>query len=326
MVQGQFANQFLSDIIQRIKPYLPVLLFPLLFFIANLCYSPEIRPFNSLFACFKGSEEPFFTVDISKQPKRNLYALTDTRGRLAVAKRGLTPTIIYQGEKDTGNLLSNMIWSPDGSKIAFNENGVIKVFDLLHQEPTSLITGDLAFWSPDSKALLTVKKVNTIRQPSAGYPIPYNFYRLSFISIDTKMVYEFEENLSFSGSSMFWHSPLNIILAITDLWEIAVMNLNEGRVEMIKIPTPKDEPLFLTEIVPLENDSYRIAVFTNLKKLGANNYRYNLFLYNFYINDKTLKMIANFNNLSYQDLLINAEEGQVWASNSFGAYRQIKLP
>lgn len=326
MVQGQFANEFLPDLIRRIKPYLPVLLFPVLFFVANLCHRPEILPFNSLFACFQGSEEPFFAVDISKQPGSDLYALTDTRGRLAVAKRGSSPTIIYQGEKDTGNLLSKIAWSPDGSKIAFNENGQIKVLDSSQPEPTSLIKGDLAFWSPDSRVLLTAEKVNTIHDPSAGYPVPYNFYQLSYLATDTKTVYQFSENLSFPGSSMFWHSSLNIILAITDLWEIAVMNLNQGRVEMIKIPPPKAGPIFLTKIAPLDKDSYRIAVFTDLKPTGASNFRYNLFLYDFFIKDQTLTMTATFNNLNYQDLLINAEAGQVWASNSFGAYRQIKLP
>lgn len=328
IINGLFLNHSLSDIVRRIKSYFFLLLFfPLLFYTANLLHTPEIRPFNSLFACFSGSEEPFFAVDIAKQPEGDLYALTDIRGRLGIAKRGQTPVVIYQGEKDDGNLLSKMIWSPDGAKIVFNENGVIKVLSLSQKEPVSLINGDLAFWSPDSKLLLTAKKVNSIYDPAAGYRVPYNFYRLSYISLDTKAVYEFKENLSIPGSSIFWHSSRNIILAITDLWEIAIMNLNEGRVEMVKIPAPQNyEPIFLTEIAPKENDSYRIAVFTDIKKLGDSNFRYNLFLYDFSINDKTPTLIADLKNLSYQDLLINAEEGQVWASNSFGAYRRIKLP
>lgn len=325
-VHGQFLNHTPSDILRRIKLYFLLLLFPLLFYAANLMHIPEILPFKSLLACLNGSEEPFLAVDIAKQPEDNLYALTDVRGRLGIAKRGQNPTVIYQGEKEEGNLLSKLIWSPDGAKIAFNENGMIKVLDPSQQEPISLISGDVAFWSPDSKVLLIAKKVNTIHDPAAGYPVPYNFYRLSYISLDTKAVYEFKENLSFPGSSMFWHSSRNIILAVTDLWEIAVMNLNSGKVEMLKIPAPKYEPIFLTEITPYDNDTYRIAVFTDIKKLGNSNFRYNLFLYNFAINDNTLKLIADLKNLSYQDLIINAENGQIWASNTFGAYRRIKLP
>lgn len=104
------------------------------------------------------------------------------------------------------------------------------------------------------------------------------------------------------------------------------MNLNDGKVEITKIPASKYESIFLTEIAPSENDAYRIAVFTDIKKLGNSNFRYNLFLYDFTINDKALKSIATLKNLSYQDLIINAEKGQVWGCNSFGAYRQIKLP
>lgn len=326
MIHGQLLNLTLSDILRRIKPYFLLLFFPLLFYAANLTHIPEILPFKSLLACLNGSEEPFIAVDIAKQPKENLYALTDIRGRLGMAKRGQNPTIIYQGEKKEGNLLSTLIWSPDGGKIAFNENGIIKVLDLSQQEPMSLISGDIAFWSPDSKVLLIAKKINTIHDPAAGYRVPYNFYRLSYISLDTKAVYEFKENLSFPGSSMFWHSSRNIILAVTDLWEIAVMNLNNGKVEMLKIPVPKYEPIFLTEITPYDNDSYRIAVFTDINKLGNSNFRYNLFLYDFAIKDQTLKLITNLKKLSYQDLIINAENGQIWASNSFGAYRQIKFP
>jgi hypothetical protein len=326
MIHSQFLNLTPSDIIHRIKPYFLLLLFPLLFYAANLIHVPEILPFKSLLACLNGSEEPFLAVDIAKQPEDDLYALTDIRGRLGIAKRGQNPTVIYQGEKEEGNLLSKLIWSPDGGKIAFNENGIIKVLDPSLQEPINLITGDIAFWSPDSKVLLIAKKINTIHDPAAGYRVPYSFYRLSYISIDTKAVYEFKENLSFPGSSMFWHSSQNIILAVTDLWEIAVMNLNNGKVEILKIPTPKYEPIFLTEITPYNNDTYRIAVFTDIKKLGNNNFRYNLFLYDFATKDKSLKLIANLKNFSYQDLIINAEKGQIWASNSFGAYRQIKIP
>lgn len=326
-IYSKLLNHSLLELSHRFKTYLPLLFFPLIFYFANSFHIPEIRPFNSLFACLNGSEEPFFAVDITKQPQGNLYALTDIRGRLGLARRGETPEIIYQGEKDD-NLLSKLIWSPDGAKIAFNENGVIKVLSLSQKEPNSLINGNIAFWSSDSKVILVAAKIDSTHAPAAEYQVPFNHYRLSYILPDSQASYDLEGTLSFPGSSMFWHSSLNTILAVTDSWEIAVMNLNNGKVEMVKIPPPqKPGPIFLTKIAPSGINSYRVAIFTDLKvsRTDKKVFRYNLLLYDFSFDKKPI-LISSLRDLKFQDLLINAEEGQVWGSNSFGAYRKINLP
>lgn len=328
-VNGRLLNHSLAELFSQIKNYLPLLLFPLLFYAANLFYNPEIRPFDSLFNCLNGSEEPFYAVDITKQPQANLFALTDVRGRLGIAKRGDTPTVIYRGEKKVNNLLSKPIWAPSGDKIAFNENGIIKVLSLSQKTPFSLMKGDMAFWSDDSNILLVAAKLDTTPKSAARYSAPFNQYRLSYISLDSKKYYELQGNLSFPGSSMFWRSSLNTILAITDFWEIAVMNLNSGKVEMVKMPLPpKPGPIFLTKIAPSGNDSYRIAVFTDLKVLSGNNnsFRYNLQLYDFSLSNQKPVLKASLKDLNFQDVLINPSSSKIWGSNSFGVYRKINLP
>lgn len=326
-IRHQLLNHSFSELISGLKRHLLILLVPLIINAINWINSPEIRPFNSLLACLNGSEEPFFSVDISKQPQGENYALTDVRGRLALAKRGETPTVIYQGEKSDSNLLSKLTWSPNGAMIAFNENGAIKVLSPTQAEPVKLCDGDIPFWSADSKVLLVATKVNP--DQAADYPVAFNHYRLSYVSLATKESYELSGNLSFPGSSMFWHPSLNAMIAVTDFWQIAFMHLNEGRVEMLQLPLPsKPEPIFLTKIAPSGNDSYRIAVFSGLKMEGnqEGRFSYDFLLYEFSVLSKTATLKAHWNDLKYQDILINPGDSAVWGSNSYGAYHRITLP
>ena len=326
-IHNNFLSYSFTQQVSEVKKYLLLLLIPLGINIINHFYGPEIRPFKSLLACLNGTEEPFFAVDICQQPQGDLYALTDVRGRLGIAKRGETPRVIYQGEKDTGNLLSRLLWSPNGNQILFNENGNIKLFSLSQTEPSFLTKGDLAFWSKDSEFILIATKA--IPSQTTDSSVPLNHYRLAYFSLATKESYELQGYLSFPGSSMFWHSTLNVVLAVTDYWQIALMNLNNGQVEMIDLPPPsKPRPVFLTEITPTGADSYRVAVFTDLKTelVPENSFRYNLILYDFSVSTKKAVIKAHLKNLKFQDILINAEGDQIWGSNSFGVYRHIILP
>ncbi len=327
MIDSKLLNHSLAELFPRIKTFLPLLLFPLLFYTANLFQKPEIRPFNSLLYCLYGSEEPFYAVDVTKQPQGGLFALTDVRGRLGIAKPGECPTVIYQGEKTVNNLLSKPVWSPDGDKIAFNENGTIKVISLSQKKTLSLMKGDIPFWSADSNLLLVATKLAATQEPAAS--VPFNHYRLSYLSLSSQKYYHLQGTLSFPGHSLFWHSNRNIILAVTDFWQIAVMDLNNGKVEMVKMPLPpKPKQIFLTEIAPLGNDSYRIAVFTDLKVSNSNDNRfsYNLQLYEFSFNNQKPILTASLKNQKFQDILINPGADKAWGSNSFGAYRKINLP
>lgn len=326
-IRHQLLNHSLSELITGLKRHLLILLVPLIIHALNWINGPEIRPFSSILACLNGSEEPFFSVDISKQPQGESYALTDVRGRLALAKRGETPTVIYQGEKSDGNLLSKLTWSTDGTMIAFNENGAIKVLSLTQAEPVKLCDGDIPFWSADSKVLLVATKVDPVQ--AADYPVPFNHYRLSYISLATKECYELPGNLSFPGSSMFWHPSLNAMIAVTDFWQIAFMNLNEGTVEMIQLPLPAEpKPIFLTKIAPSGNDLYRIAIFNGLRMESnqEGRFSYDFLLYEFSVPSKTATLKAHCKELKYQDILINPGDSAVWGSNSFGAYHRITLP
>ncbi|MGE5605303.1 MAG: ABC-2 transporter permease [Bacteroidota bacterium] len=326
-IHSNLLNYSFPQLVFRIKIYLLLLLVPIGINLVNHFNSPEIRPFNSLLACLNGSEVPFFAVDICRQPQGDLYALTDVRGRLGIAKRGETPRVIYQGEKDAGNLLSKLLWSPNGEKIVFNENGNIKVLLLSQKEPLFLTKGDLAFWSEDSEVILVATKV--IPTQAADNSVPFNHYRLAYFSLATQESYELQGNLSFPGGSMFWHPYLNTIIAVTDFWQIALMNLNNGKVEMINLPPPPDPgPIFLTKIATIGADSYRIAVFTDLisDRSQRNIFRYNLLLYDFSVPNKTGTLIASLKDLKFQDILINADGNQVWGSNYFGVYRRIILP
>ena len=326
-IRHHLLNHSFPQLISGLKIHLLILLFPLIINAFNWANSPEVRPFNSISACLNGSEEPFFSVDISKQPQGESYALTDVRGRLGLVGRGETPTVIYQGKKDNSNLLSKLIWSPNGDMIAFNENGTIKVISLTQAEPVRLIEGDVAFWSADSKTLLVATKVDPVQ--AENYPVPFNHYRLSYVSLATKESYELPGNLAFPGTSMFWDSTLNVVIAVTDFWQVAFMNLNNGTVEMVQLPPPSGpKPIFLTKIAPLENDLYRIAVFSDLKTEvnQEGRFSYDFLLYEFSVSHKTATLKAHWNNLKYQDILINPGDNGVWGSNSFGAYHRITLP
>lgn len=326
-IHNNFLSYSFTQQVSEVKKYFLLLLIPLGINIVNHFYSPEIRPFKSLLACLNGSEEPFFAVDICRQPQGALYALTDVRGRLGIAKRGETPIVIYQGEKDAGNLLSRLLWSPNGDQILFNENGNIKLLSLSQKEPLFLAQGDLAFWSENSEFILIATKA--IPPQTTDSFVPFNHYRLAYFSMATNESYELQGYLSYPGSSMFWYSNLNVVLAVTDYWQIALMNLNNGQVEMIDLPPPSEPgPVFLTEIAPTGADSYRVALFTDLKTEPGlkNNYRYNFLLYEFSASTKKAVMKAHLKNLKFQDILINAEGDQIWGSNSFGAYRRIILP
>lgn len=326
-IHNNFLNLTFSQQVSEVRKYLLLLLIPLGINIVNHFSAPEIRPFKSLWACLNGSEEPFFAVDICQQPQGALYALTDVRGRLGIAKRGEIPKVIYQGEKDSGNLLSKLLWSPNGDEILFNENGNIKLLSLSQKEPRFLAKGDLAFWSENSEYILVAAKA--IPTQTTDSSVPFNHYRLAYFSMATKELYELQGYLSFPGSSMFWHPSLNVVLAVTDYWQIAWMNLNNGQVEMIKLPPPPEPgPVFLTEIAPTGPDSYRVALFTDLKTepIPGNSFRYNLILYDFSVPTKNAVIKAHLKNLRFQDILINAASDQIWGSNSFGAYRRITLP
>jgi ABC-type transport system involved in multi-copper enzyme maturation permease subunit len=327
ITHANLLNHSFKQLIYQIKIYLLLLLIPLMINIVNHFNYPEIRPFKSFLDCLNGSEEPFFAVDICKQPQGDLYALTDIRGRLGIARRGEIPAVIYQGEKSEGNLLSKLLWSPNGEKILFNENGNIKVLSLSQQEPFTLAKGDLAFWSADSEVILVAATATPA--PTTDNSALLNHFRLSYLSVATKESYELQGNLTYPGSSMFWHPSMNTIIAVTDLWRIAFMNLNNGKVEMINLPPPSTPgPIFLTKIAPSGADSYRIAVFTDLKinRSQGKSFRYNFLLYDFSVVTKKATLKANLTDLQFQDILINAGADQVWGSNSFGAYRRIKIP
>ena len=270
-------------------------------------------------------------IDGAYDPNGKQYAFTDSQGRLALAKPGGKPRVIYKGELAKGNQLSRLNWSPDGRLLAFSENNRVKLIRLADRKIFPIYQGDQAFWSANSTELLIARQV-VKSPPQPGTPDSgINSYRLSRVNLTKGIIYNYNNNLSFPGKTMVWNSNHHQIIALTNYWSLLLMNLGNGQIDLepLPLPTKTAATIFFAKIFPLnKNESlYRLIIFSNAKATNRSKvFAYNITVYDCDLDQRKIVLVKTFLNSSYKDVLPGMNgPAELLVSSKAGVYRTLKL-
>jgi hypothetical protein len=297
-----------------------IILLPLLGWFINTVSLPTVRPFQSLWSSLFSAEEWFIASQSAQQPRGDLYALVDYRGRLGLAHKNEKPKVIYQGER-TENQLSGLVWSPDGKKIAFCENNQIKVLTIANQQLLPIIKGETSFWSADSNQMMIIAKTNKTDSQSIRQE-----FQIFLVDYLRGTVSDFGR-LTAPGIPLAWDSIHQNIMYIDDHWHLFLINMNNHKVQVLDLPVSQlREKILFREIIPppLGRQNFRLAVFGISPKLKKP-LPYNVYLYDFNSKLNQVIYVSELKGLSYRDLVIAPIANEALVDLGNGVYRTVKI-
>ncbi len=297
-----------------------LILLPLVCWSAAAISQPAIYPFQSLWSSFF-SEEWFIASQGAPQPLGDLYALVDTRGRIGLARKNEKPRIIYQGERQGVNQLSQIVWAPDGKKIAFSENGRIKVLSLANRQIWQRLTGGIPFWSADAHQMMIIKKgLRERRGTAANFQI--------FLADFPQGTVTPMGNLASFIDPLAWDSVHRNILFVDEDWQLISMNIRTRQIQVYNLPIRRfPEKIFFKEIIPppAGRSVFRVAVFS-FNPVFKKPWPYNVYLYDFDSRRNKVSYLSALKGLRYFDLMISPTGNDVSAGLGNGIYRMIPIP
>lgn len=305
--------------------YLGILiLLPLVSWSAAVVSQPAIYPFQSLWSSFF-SEEWFIASQGAPQPRGDLYALVDIRGRLGLARKNEKPRIIYQGERAEGNRLSQIVWAPDGKKIAFSENGRIKVLSLANRQLEQRFTGGVPFWSADARQMMMIKKApRESRGTAADFEIFLADFPRGTVSARARRL----GNLTSFLEPLAWDSVRQDILFVDENWQLISMNIRTRQIQVYNLPIRRfPEKIFFRQVIPPQagRSVFRVAVFS-FNPAFKKPLPYNVSLYDYDSRLHQVAYVSALKGLRYLDLMISPAGNDVLAGFGNGIYRMIPIP
>ncbi|HBF39246.1 MAG TPA: hypothetical protein DDW50_18245 [Firmicutes bacterium] len=322
LTQLFLQNTFFEMGKKSIIIYLSVIIFlPLLSWTSNAVWQPTICPFHSLWSSLFSSEEWFIASQGAEQPGGDMYALADYRGRIGLTRKNEKPSVIYQGEH-TVNQLSQIVWAPDGKKIAFFENGRIKVMTLATRQLWPGPQGDIPFWSADANQMLIIKKISAKdpRDTAANFQIfLVDFLQGTGINLGS---------LAAAIDPLAWDSVHHNILFVDEDWQLLLMNMRDRKLQVLNLPIRRlSEKIFFKEIIspPLGRSVFRVAVFS-FSPVLKKPLPYNVYLYDFDSRFNKVSYVSVLKGLSYLDLVISPTANNALAGVGKGIYRMIQMP
>lgn len=299
------------------------LVFPITFWGINSINPPVITPYTPL-SMLLSNDTAFIAYQGAKSPVKNLYAVVDYSGRLGLLESGKTPVAVFQSPSKLKNPFQDIIWSPDGSKIAFNDNKNIYVFSVSDKKLIVSFTGKYAMWSRDSDRLLigSVVGSNLLNTPQGK--LKQNIIQLSLADFKLKTVLNMGQ-LKSIGLGFCWDSANQTILSIDPFWRFSLINLKNGSVQFLNLPKKGKEKMgiFLVRIVPPsknKTDALCQVFSTNQK------HDYNIDLYRFSLINHSIIHQSSLKKVTYSDFFPISQGTEALYSNVPGVYHNIKLP
>ncbi|MGE5558516.1 MAG: hypothetical protein ACM3WV_07875 [Bacillota bacterium] len=338
---GTFTVAFFKDLAEWILQNIPAqnlrrkiaayaavaMLLPLLFTGVNSFTAPAVSPFNSLAMSLLGYEEWFVATEGSRRPGGDLYAFSDARGRLALARRGEKPDVIY--ESPSGKPLSGLAWSFDGRVLAFKENRKIMAINVENRISCAVGEGDLAFWANNGNRMIIAKKIPGDPKGNSAGRGKGSVYELALYDYDMDRMGRLGSVIT-GGSSLAWDSANNRLLAVDSSWRLVLMDIKSGKIQFINILPPGQSPevIFESGIFPLKGyKSYTIAVFTLSRKAFRKKEKvYNVFLYDYLPARSIITRVSVLDGVNYEELLPGERGIKTVGRIGNGVYRSVRDP
>ncbi|MCL6615363.1 MAG: hypothetical protein K6U03_12275, partial [Firmicutes bacterium] len=289
-----------------------LILIPLSLWAVASTARPAIRPFSSLFATFLGGEEWFVAVAAAKQPGGDLYALADAHGRLAVVAEGERPRVVYAGNGESeGKSLSSLAWSPDGRRIGFCEDGIIKAYEIASGSVIPILQGELVLWSTDPDRMLVLKR--------EGGGNTYHLYLADFTRRAATSMGVFD----LSGLALGWDAGRGTLLVLgPDRLLIFILETKESTV----IPLPPSLPVGLIvrggRILPPDRAGrpYWLALFATPR--GGKSF--DVYLYDYDPARGEIVALPPLRGLDYEELVFDPGGRRVLGRLGMGIYRVLR--
>jgi ABC-type transport system involved in multi-copper enzyme maturation permease subunit len=153
--------------------------------------------------------------------------------RLALAKLGHKSRVIY-----TGFNLQNPRFAPDGSRVIFAENGILKILSLRNRRIVPIGSGNYGSWSRDGKQLLCAQVV--------GEKALYKLYQYDLTTHrKTELA---TPSLNITG--IFWDSDSARLFFWGFKDEVSCLNLKNNTVRQFTAGTDREKPLNYYGIIP----------------------------------------------------------------------------
>lgn len=301
-----------------------LILLPLVSWSAAAVSQPAIYPFQSLWSSFF-SEEWFIASQGAPEPLGDQYALVDSRGRIGLARKNEKPRIIYQGERHGGNRLSQIVWAPDGKKIAFSENGRIKVLSLANRQLGQRFTGGIPFWSADARQMMIIKKAP---RETRGTAADFQIFLADFPQGTASARVRRLGNLTSFIEPLAWDSVRQDILFVDENWQLISMNIRTRQIQVYNLPIRRfPEKIFFKQIIPppAGRSVFRVAVFS-FNPAFKKPLPYNVSFYDFDSGLNKVSYVSALKGLRYLDLMISPAGNDVLAGLGNGIYRMIPIP
>ncbi|NLG85014.1 MAG: ABC transporter permease subunit [Firmicutes bacterium] len=282
---------------------------------------PAIRPFASLFRTFFGGEEWFVGTTAVKCPGKDLYALADDHGRLAIAVKGGRPELVYAGKKgesspqggkneEYGSSLSSLAFSPDGRWLTFVEDEIVKAYDTQKKELVPVLQGDLAVWATDPKRMLVLRKEKN-----------GNTYHLSVADFNRRVGIDLGA-FDLAGLAVGWDAARERRLLLGPEG-LLLFSLETKRSTLVPFRPALPGGLAITggRILPPRRPDkpYRLVLFA----LPPGRKGFDAYLYDYDPVREVIEGLPPLRGLGYKELVFDPESREVLGHLGMGVYRVV---
>lgn len=147
-------------------------------------------------------------------------------------KYGSKPYPIYRGRN-----IQKPKFSPDGTKLVFVDDGMIKLYLLANRKIVTLTPGIASAWANDSQSMLVAKTTDTPKKSL-----------LYFVNLKNNHLLQVSDH-QFPIADLAWDSKRNIILIFGTLKELIRFNVKTQTSEILHF-AKKDEPSVFNVVHP----------------------------------------------------------------------------
>ncbi len=294
--------------------------------VINHLNQPTIRPFNSLITTLFDQETWFLAEEGSKHPQGELYAFRSNDGRLGIAAKGEKPQVVYANQQIANPVLSSLQWSPDGQKIAFYENGIIKIYNRVTQKTASTGKGNLAFWGTDSQVLLILRELT--KQPNSFE------YELANYNLATQKT-TVKGKITTGSNFINWDPRKNHLLIADPQWFLKIFDFKNKQLHEVQLKRPdnsaetKKEVIFFARVLPpvAPQEPVLILVYAmHQKVMQQPKKHYNIYFYHYQGTAKALQPFFAFKQATFADFIARPGDQKFLARKLKGIYQEYTLP
>lgn len=304
---------------------LSLFLFPVGLTLICAFVQPAIRPFNNLLASFFKTEEWFIAQEGLKQPGGKLFALVDGHSQIGLSEIGAKPKIIFKGAEGNDNDTPIFFcWSPDGKKIAFSFNHRIMIYSLKNQKTLIVGEGDFPLWADNGDYLLSESLIDTPK--NLTYPVGgRRNLKITLIDLIKNSKIPLG-NLTVTGTSLYWNSSHNRLLAVDNDKNLKLINF-DGTITSLNLGLPQFSTIFFSKILATNSPSNLKILLCcfNHEDNGHNLKKYDTYLFTFNIATQRIIQNAVVKKVNYKDIIYVNDREMLVKSSKNGIYRRLRI-